>query len=79
MDDPTDFEETTDDSFDPLGGSSAQLSEAEAREAVQAAIAESGASSMKDMGAVMKVLMAKYKGQIDGKAAQGLLKELLGS
>lgn len=57
----------------------AQLSEAEAREAVQAAIAESGASSMKDMGAVMKVLMAKYKGQIDGKAAQGLLKELLGS
>lgn len=56
-----------------------QLSDDEVREAVQAAIAESGASSMKDMGAVMKVLMAKYKGQIDGKAAQGLLKELLGS
>jgi len=57
----------------------AQLSGDEARAAVQAAITESGASSMKDMGAVMKVLMAKYKGQIDGKAAQGLLKELLGS
>ncbi len=57
----------------------AQLSEAEARSAVEAAIAESGASSMKDMGAVMKVLMAEHKGKIDGKAAQGLLKELLGS
>ena len=33
---------------------------------------------MKEMGAVMKVLMAKYKGRIDGKVAQGLLKELLG-
>lgn len=57
----------------------AQLGEEEAREAVAAAIAEAGATSMKDMGAVMKVLMAKYKGRLDGKAAQGLLREQLGA
>ncbi len=57
----------------------AQLGEEEAREAVAAAIAEGGATSMKDMGAVMKVLMAKYKGRLDGKAAQGLLREQLGA
>lgn len=56
-----------------------QLSEDEARAAVQAAIAEAGASSMKDMGAVMKALMSKHQGLIDGKTAQGLVKELLGS
>lgn len=57
----------------------AQLGEEEAREAVAAAIAEAGATSMKDMGAVMKVLMAKYKGRLDGKAAQALLREQLGA
>jgi uncharacterized protein YqeY len=57
----------------------APLGEEEAREAVAAAIAEAGATSMKDMGAVMKVLMAKYKGRLDGKAAQGLLREQLGA
>lgn len=57
----------------------AQLGEEEAREAVAAAIAEAGATSMKDMGAVMKVLMAKYKGRLDGKAAQELLREQLGA
>ncbi|MFT7671109.1 MAG: hypothetical protein ACI8X5_003825 [Planctomycetota bacterium] len=56
----------------------AQMSAEDVRAAVQAAITESGASSMKDMGAVMKVLMAKHKGQIDGKIAQQLLRELLG-
>ena len=54
-----------------------QMSEEEARCAVQEALQESGASSMKDMGAVMKVLMAKHKGLIDGKVAQQLVKELL--
>lgn len=56
-----------------------QLSAEDARAAVQAAIEESGASTMKDMGAVMKVLMAKHKGLIDGKTAQGLVQELLRS
>ncbi len=56
-----------------------QLSAEDDRAAVQAAIEESGASTMKDMGAVMKVLMAKHKGLIDGKTAQGLVQELLRS
>lgn len=56
-----------------------KMSADDAREAVKAAIAESGAASMKDMGLVMKALMAKHKGLIDGKQAQTLLKELLGS
>ena len=55
----------------------AQLGEDEVRAAVQAAIEESGATSMKDMGAVMKVLMAKHKGQIEGKTAQRFVGELL--
>jgi hypothetical protein len=56
-----------------------QLSAGDARAAVRAAIEEVEASSMKDMGAVMKALMAKHKGLIDGKTAQDLVKELLGS
>jgi uncharacterized protein YqeY len=55
----------------------AQLGDDEVRAAVQAAIEESGATSMKDMGAVMKVLMAKHKGQIEGKTAQRFVGELL--
>jgi uncharacterized protein YqeY len=46
------------------------MSEAETEKAVAAAIAETGASSKKDLGAVMGKLMAKHKGSIDGKLAQ---------
>ncbi len=46
------------------------MSEAETEKAVDAAIAESGAKSKKDMGAVMGKLMAKHRGAIDGKLAQ---------
>lgn len=53
------------------------MSDDDARAAVQAAIDESGATSMKDMGAVMKALMAKHKGLIDGKTAQRFVGELL--
>ena len=53
------------------------LSEEELRAAVAEAITESGASSMKDMGLVMKALMAKHKGRIEGKAAQSIVGELL--
>jgi uncharacterized protein YqeY len=53
------------------------MSEDEARAAVKALIAELKITSKKDMGAVMKPLMAKYKGLIDGKVAQRLLAELL--
>jgi len=56
-----------------------QMSADDARAAVQAAVVEAGASSMKDVGAVMKALMARHKGMIDGKLAQQLVREALGS
>ena len=45
----------------------AQLSEDEVAATVKAVIAELGASSKKDMGRVMKEVMARVKGQADGK------------
>ena len=44
---------------------------------VKAAIASSGASSMRDIGRVMGALMREHKGVIDGKLAQGIARELL--
>jgi len=54
-----------------------QLNEDEARAVVQKVIADVGATSKKDMGAVMKALMAGYKGKIDGRVVQRLVGELL--
>lgn len=42
-----------------------QLSEAEAETAVDAAIAEIGATNIRDMGKVMAILKGKYTGQMD--------------
>lgn len=42
-----------------------QLDEAETEAAIDAAVAEMGASSIRDMGKVMGVLKAKYTGQMD--------------
>jgi uncharacterized protein YqeY len=53
------------------------MSEDEARAAIKSLIAELGLTSKKDMGALMKPLMAKYKGLIDGKQAQKIIAELL--
>jgi len=50
-----------------------QMSEAEIAEAVQKAVAESGAASMKDMGKVMGVL----RPQIDGRADMGIASALV--
>lgn len=55
----------------------AQLGEAEVRDIVVAAIAESGATSVKDMGKVMPQVMAKTKGSADGKMVNQLVRELL--
>ena len=55
----------------------APLSDAELGEAVSAAIAETGATSMKDMGAVMKALMPKVKGRADGGKVNQLVKAAL--
>jgi len=57
----------------------AQLSEEEAAEAVKAAIAEVGASSIKDMGKVVAALKAKYTGRMDFAKASGLVKAALGA
>ncbi len=45
--------------------------------AVQAAIVQSGATTKKDMGLVMKALQAAHGGAIDGKAASTLVQHLL--
>ncbi|MFC6315050.1 GatB/YqeY domain-containing protein [Lapidilactobacillus achengensis] len=55
----------------------APLSDAELGEAVSAAIDETGATSMKDMGAVMKALMPKVKGRADGGKVNQLVKAAL--
>ncbi len=46
--------------------------------AVKAAIAQSGATSKKDLGLVMKALQAAHGGAIEGKAASTLVQSLLG-
>ena len=46
--------------------------------AVKAAIAETGATTRKDMGLVMKALQAAHGGAFDGKAASALVQGLLG-
>ena len=56
-----------------------QLSKEELGQAIDAAIAEIGASSMADMGKVMQVVLAMHKGQVDGKIASGLVKAKLSS
>ncbi len=55
----------------------AQLSEVEIRSIISAAIAETGATSPKDMGKVMGLVMAKTRGCADGKLVNQLVKELL--
>lgn len=56
-----------------------QLSEAELRSEIQAIVAATGASSMKDMGKVMGMATKKLAGRADGKAVSDIVKELLGS
>jgi hypothetical protein len=47
--------------------------------AVAAAIAETGAAGPKDLGKVMKAVMAMHPGRVDGKALQALVREKLGA
>jgi uncharacterized protein YqeY len=54
-----------------------QMDEAETKAAIEAAIAETGAASMKDMGKVVGVLRAKYAGRMDFAKASGLVKDML--
>ena len=54
-----------------------QMDPKETEEAIKAAIAETGASNMKDMGKVMGLLRGKYAGKMDFAAASGQIKALL--
>lgn len=54
-----------------------QLSDEKVRELIQAAVAETGAEGLRDMGKVMAVLKEKYPGQMDFAKASGVVKELL--
>jgi len=55
-----------------------QLDETETAAAIDAAIAEAGATSLRDMGKVMGILKAKYTGQLDFGKVGGLIKSQLG-
>lgn len=55
-----------------------QMSEAEVAKLVDWAVQESKATSAKDMGNVMKVLMPKVQGRADGKLVNQLVKSRLG-
>ncbi|MDR3607939.1 MAG: GatB/YqeY domain-containing protein [Oligoflexia bacterium] len=57
----------------------AQMDEAEITKTVEWAIAETKASSPKDMGAVMKLLQPKVQGRADGKVVNRIVREKLGS
>lgn len=54
-----------------------QLTEEELTQIVKEAIEETGATSVKDIGAIMKVVMPKTKGRADGKAINGIIRQLL--
>ncbi|MFC1511349.1 GatB/YqeY domain-containing protein [Candidatus Margulisiibacteriota bacterium] len=53
-----------------------EISPAEVKKIVQAAVKETGASSIKEMGNVMKAVLAKHPG-IDGKAVSQFVREIL--
>ena len=54
-----------------------QMSEEEARAAIQAIIAETGASSIKDMGRVMAEVKSRHASALEPARASALVKEML--
>ncbi len=55
----------------------AQLSDQEVEEMVNRVIAEVGAQSSKDVGKVMSAVMARARGQVDGKKVQEIVRQKL--
>lgn len=55
-----------------------QMTESEVAAAVEAAVSETGAASIRDVGKVMAVLKAKYAGQMDFGAVGALVKARFG-
>lgn len=56
-----------------------EISPEELAQIVKDTVKESGAQSMKDMGAVMKLLMPKISGKADNKLVSDLVKQALSS
>jgi uncharacterized protein YqeY len=56
----------------------AQMGDEETKAAIDAIVAETGASSVKDMGRVMALLKERHAGQLDMSKASGLVKARLG-
>ena len=54
-----------------------QLSEAEINAKIEDAIKEAGATGVKDLGKVMKILMPQLTGRADGKAVSDKVKAIL--
>lgn len=54
-----------------------QLSDEELNALIQAAISESGAVAMTDMGKVMKIVIPQVKGQASSDRISGMVKEIL--
>lgn len=55
-----------------------QLSDADVDAIVERAIAATGATSMKEMGAVMSAVMAEARGKVDGSLVQAKVRTRLG-
>jgi hypothetical protein len=55
-----------------------QLSEEDVRSLVEEAVAQTGATTMQDMGKVMGALMPKTKGKADGQMVSQIVREKLG-
>ena len=55
-----------------------QMSDDDVKAAIAAAIKDTGAAGVKDMGKVISALRAKYAGQMDFGKASGLVKAALG-
>ena len=56
-----------------------QLSDEDVQSAVEAIVARTGASSMKDMGRVMGAAMSELKGKADGSRVQAAVRAALGA
>jgi len=54
-----------------------QLSEEELKKAIEGIVAQTGASSMRDMGKVMGIASKQLGGKADGKAISMVVKEML--
>lgn len=53
------------------------LSNGDLEAAIQAIVAEKGFSSARDVGPLMKELMARHRGRVDGKRAQEMARKIL--